>query len=341
MRRPLLLLGCAALLSCTTVPPEREAPGAATRWLALLPADSTVFVAIDVAGARTLLEEAAQRALAAASPRPAATQEPSPQPSAQQPSPPSVRQIRAVLDRTQKLYAGLSPVEGGRPSFSGVALGRFGPAAVRCRLAGSAKWARAELPDASSPRRERLYFVNRESGLQVAAPQAGLVLLSTASVERQLEQRRGGGAQSPAAQPRLPEDALADLERAAVFAYWPAPPPALGRREAGSPVAIRDLWVTAQRDPDADSAFLAGAVFRLQAENSPRALEAAFRLLLAAWLRGSGLDDPVGRLKRAQVLAEGTVVRVRGLPFSGAELADLAGRAAFAAGGGAAPSAQP
>ena len=96
-------------------------------------------------------------------------------------------------------------------------------------------------------------------------------------------------------------------------------------------MVIRDLWVAALPDPDADCAFLADAVFRLQAEKSPRALEAAFRLLLAAWLRGSGLEDPVGRLKRAQILAEGTVVRVRGLPFSSAELADLAGRAGLAA----------
>jgi hypothetical protein len=309
-----LLLAVLYLSSCATVPPAYSPAG----WLALLPPESTVFVAADVPAARGLLEAAAQRGL----------------PGEQQGGL-SAERLRGVLDRTHRLYAAVSLLPGVRPSFSLVALGAFNPGAVSCRLGVESDWQRHRLDKTrdgdglAGSARARTYWEHRRLALELAAPRAGLVLVANGGMVRMLHRLQRLDSGGPSGSLTIPAEALETLEQAALFAYLPSLPTAAGsggqEGPGTAPAPIRELWFAAVADPAAPGTYVAEAVFRLEEAKNPRLLENLFRLLLAAWLRRSGLEDPVGRLKGAEIVAGGRDVRVRGLALSGDDILLLLG----------------
>jgi hypothetical protein len=307
---PFLPLAVLYLSSCATLPP----PYSPADWLGLLPPESTVFAAADVAAAKGFLEAAAQRGL----------------PAGQQ------TELTGVLERTHRLYGALSLVPGLKPSFSLVALGVFNPGAVSCRLGAGSDWRRHRLGSGQETGnlRARTYWEHRRLALELAVPQPGVVLVSNGGITRMLYRLGQTVAGRPSGTLKIPGEALATLERAALFAYLPSLPGGSGAENQGtsgttapvaSPAPIQELWFAAFADPAVPGAYTAEAVVRLEEEKNPRLVENLFRLLLAAWLRRSGLPDPVGRLRGAQIVAEGREVSIRGLVLSGEDIVQLLG----------------
>lgn len=194
-------------------------------------------------------------------------------------------------------------------------VGRYSPDAVGLRLDWSCDWRR----QAGQPP----VWSNRRLPLEVAAPERGLLLVGFGRPpegQGLLARWRNPGPNPlerlDQAEPALRRELLAG---SALYAFLPAPPPALGAAE-GFPLS--SLWLAARRQGDR---YALGALALLDQEPNPRLMLNVARLAAAAGLRKAGLGDLVERLKELEVTVSGRTVAVSGLSLGQAELLQALG----------------
>jgi hypothetical protein len=219
------------------------------------------------------------------------------------------------------------------PLVSMVAVGDFGPAALELRLSFDRSWGKRTLNGAptadsvpqsceggpgersSSPRSaawqpSKTYWERQASGLQVASPSHGVVILTNGSAANLL--RRLGGSEETS----LPPEARDELNQADLFVYFPTLPSRESAAEL-SRLPIGSLWLAAR---SAENDFLISAVFGLERVSNERAVERLFRLLIPLMLRRAQVKDPVGKLKAMVLEVNPDRVRVDNLRLSTDEL---------------------
>lgn len=275
----------------------------------MLPPESTLIAAVDVTASRGLLAELAERGGL------------------------DVGLSREILERTRRAYLGMSLSPAMPPLVSMVAVGAFGPAALELRLSFGRSWGRRTLDGAPAGRSEpqaggggpgerssplraaawqpsKTYWERRGSGLQVASPRHGVVILTNGRIAELLRRLERPAALS------WPLEARDDLRQADLFVYFPTLPSLEAAVEL-SRLPIRSIWLAAR---SAENDFLISAVFTLDGVANERAVERLFRLLIPVMLRRARVEDPVGKLKALELEVSPERVRVDNLRLSAEEV---------------------
>ena len=229
-----------------------------------------------------------------------------------------------------------------------VALGDFGPAALELRLSFDRRWRKRTLREeglaeprqascvagapggegrpAPSPWLPReTYWEHADSGLQLASPCSGILLLSNGGVPTLLRRFAGAAGLSLMPVAPLPAEARADLGLADIFVFFPRLQEGQGVQEL-SRLPISSLWLAA-RAGEADYGISAvfvleeGAVERTGV--SERALERLFRLLIPLLLRRGRVEDPVAKLRALELSVSSSRIRVDNLRLTADEAMGL------------------
>jgi hypothetical protein len=276
-----LLMGI-GLGGCVGFRPVGE-PGAVgpEEWVGILPPESTVFASLDVGSFHALLA----------------------------PLFPTERS-RRLLDRTERVYGGISVTEQGNADFSLVGIGEYSSARLRIPLCLSREWRRIE----------GAYWAQKGKSLEIALPDNGLFLAANGGMPRLLARY--------AARPGypLPYEVGGRMSAAELLLFFPALPAALNDLEL---LPLEAAWLEAVRAGE-EVRFSAVLVLKdpeAVAESADqRRVEALFRLALAVWLRRENRTDLAGALKDLKIRAGDGRLRLEGIRFSMDEIEGLLGR---------------
>jgi len=296
----LFILLALILASCATLPSSRGA----SQWIGVLPPASpeSVYASINPSSSRGLLETLARTAGA------------------------ETEQLERITTRIHRVFAQIRFSPGGAPSFSLIALGEVTPTSVALQLNLDPAWQRVLLSKfpgrgfTGSHWSYRTYWRNAASGLQIAAPQRGVLFVAggAPSTAAGMLQRL----QSPGVDP-LPPEAAPDLETADIFLYFPDPAGLAASSDPGLlpyQLPIRQIWISAAAEQDS---YDLEAVFLLSEVENLRAVELLLRLMLTLWLRKAEVEDPVGKLKTARIRVEQGSARIDSLKLTGLEIASF------------------
>lgn len=302
-----LVLGAALLLavsSCATVPKTAVPTGSALA--ALLPGDSALYASIKVAQNRALISSV----LAGSG--------------IEKSIPPS------ISDQTSLLMASVQISSDGKPLVSMVASGSFPVGMIGWKLNWSRDWQR----NGSSIR----WWQDKKNGVQIAAPNRNLVLVSTGELPSMLKNYAAA-----------PENPLSPTVRQAfdssdLSIYVPKLTdslPFLGMDTKRFPIDSFYFAITAERsslgngqagNEAASSQTTAGtpqyhgfAVFRMKSERDARLFSVVFKLLIASSESGSAIGGFPIPLKGAQLTVDSSTIRLSGISVSEKDLSDLIG----------------
>ncbi len=324
-----LSLGSLLLLSCATIPLPEQTAG----WLDVLPplTPDSLYASVDVPSSWSLLQALAEAAGSE-------TEE--------------LKRIIGSLDRVHariRLSPGESPEQ--VPELSLIALGKFSPASVACRLNRDPSWERImlERPPGRGSRSSshwsyRTYW--RKGEFQIAAPSRGVLFLSVGvqsggdPAAAHPEGANPAGAEAllrrlhfPEAQP-LPAQVRGALETADIFLYIPDPAALVSSGSASAtrdPAAllknlpIRQGWIRGERldSPEGEEGYELEVVFLLAEVESPRSVELLLRLMLTLWLRRAQVEDPVETLKAVTFRTDSESARIESLFLTTGEIASF------------------
>ena len=278
-----LILPVVILVSCATLPPERPAGG----WIGVLPPESTFFLSLNIPYSGELLLSILKEKNI------------------------SAPEIHSIMDRTERIYAGVHLSRITPTAFSLVALGNYPAFLVNIPLKANKEWQKVESP--------RPYWQQANGILQVAVPENNLVFAANGSIERMLNKL-----ENPGSNP-FPWEAVWEMERADALIFFPVLPST--DREAGlERLPIKEVWISAYRSASKEEpTYELLGVFNLIEVKNKRAVEALFRLLMVAWLRKAEVSSPVEQLKSLKISVSAERVRISGLRFSEAEIVDFFG----------------
>jgi hypothetical protein len=307
----LLPLSVGLLASCATLAPTY----APADWTSVLPKGADLYVSVEVASSRQLLDQLGVAVGAKSG------------------------QVKAILQRTHRALAAVDIEAGGVQSFSLVAFGEFTPAGVSFGLNGNREWRRVLLAQAGGAASTapscslwpyRTYWIHGAQEIplpvELACPARGVVLLSSGGMVSLL---RGLPALGPAF---LPEEVLSQIPDTALLLYLPqlAGLSGSGAAPAGT-LPVRSLLLTARVEQGGYD--LRGSL-ALQETGNARVLSSLVRLMLLAWMREAGLSGVAERLRAVQVSVEEKEVGFSGLRLSASELSAIV-KVLYGAGGGA------
>ena len=288
----LLVLLALILASCATLPPSRGT----SQWIGVLPPASpeSVYASINPSSSRLLIEILARTAGA------------------------QTEQLERITTGIHRALAQIRFCPGEPLSFSLIALGEVPPTSVALQLNLDPAWQRvllSKFPDrgfTGSHWSYRTYWRNAASGLEIAAPQRGVLFVAGgAPSAAALMLRR---LQSPGVDP-LPPEAAQDLEAADIFLYFPDPAGFLPHQ-----LPIRQIWISAVAEQEI---YDLQAVFLLSEVENLRAVELLLRLMLTLWLRTAEVEDPVKILKNAEIHVEQGSARIDSLSLTSPEIASF------------------
>jgi hypothetical protein len=288
------------LASCTTLPSSRGA----SEWIAVLPPVSpgSVYASIDLSSSRGLFETLARTAGA------------------------ETEQLERISTSIHRAFAQIRFSPGGAPSFSLIALGKVKPTSVALQLNLDPAWQRVLLPKfpgrgfTDSHWSYRTYWRNTASGLEIACPQRGLLFVAGGAPTTAADMLRRF--QSPGVNP-LPAEATQVLQAAGIFLYFPDPSGLAASSERGlllQQLPIRQIWISAAAQQDS---YDLEAVFILSDVENLRAVELLLRLMLTLWLRTAEVEDPVEKIKAAQIRVQQGSARIDSLRLSAPEIASF------------------
>ncbi len=269
----ILAASLALLLSCRTPVPERPI----AQWLGILPGDCTFYASLSVQPSANALKRAAKEAG------------------------PAYGDLGQAIDKTKRIYLGVTHVPDGPPRFSAVALGNYPSLLVGWRLGSSDDWTNRKSSGVK-------WYQRSDGGLQVCIPANSVFLASNGGIEDLIPRLKGSPSMS------VPPEVSLDMESSDFVLFMPRLPQGLLDKspEAGRP-PIREVWVSARRS---GQGFAVGGTANLETEKDAASFASVFRMVLVSWLRSRGLPNVAGRLKTVKIEAEGSVVILSGLVFA-------------------------
>ncbi len=285
----------ALLLSCKTAVPERPI----SQWLGILPEDCTFYVSLSVQPSAKILKRAAKEAGQA------------------------YGDLDRVIDKTKRVFLGITRSSDGPPRFSAVALGNYPSFLVGLRLGSSDDWTNRNSSGVK-------WYQRSDGGLQVCIPANSVFIAANGGIEALIPRLR----ESPSM--CVPAEVGMDMESSDFVLFMPELPQGLLDKspEAGRP-PIREVWVSARKS---GQGFAVGGTANLETEKDAVSFASVFRMVLVSWLRSRGLPNVAGRLKTVKIAAEGTVVTLSGLSFAEEEtVSALLSLITGAAGAGGSP----
>ncbi len=263
----------AFLLSCRTPVPERPI----SQWLGILPEDCTFYVSLSVQPSAKTLKRAVKEAG------------------------PAYGDLDKVIEKTKRVFLGVTRVPDGPPRFSVVALGNYPSLLVGWSLGSSDVWTNKKSSGVK-------WYQRSDGGLQACVPANSVFLASNGGMESLIPRLRESPSMS------VPPEVGMDMEYSDFVLFMPELPQGLLDKspEAGRP-PIREVWVSARRS---GQGFSVGGTANLETEKDASSFASVFRMILVSWLRSRGLPNVAGRLKTVKIAAEGTVVTMSGLLFA-------------------------
>jgi hypothetical protein len=263
----------ALLISCSTSVPQRPT----AQWLGILPAGCTFYASLLVQPSAAALKRAVKDAG------------------------PAYGDLPQVIDKTKKIFLGVTRVDGGHPRFSVVALGNYPSLLAGLRLGTSSDWSGRTSSAVK-------WYRRRDGGLEVCIPSDSVFLASNGGMEGMVPRLKGSPAMS------FPLEVGLDMESSDFVLFMPELPQGLLDKspDAGRP-PIKEVWVSARRDANG---FAVGGTANLDTQKDALSFASVFRLILVSWLRSRAIPNVAGRLKTVTVAAQDGVVTLSGLFFT-------------------------
>jgi hypothetical protein len=250
------------------LPPRRVTP---SDWVGILPPESTVFASVNVSSFQPLLTSYF----------------------------PSARSSR-LLDRLDRVYAGITLSELKTPEFSLIGVGDFRPGRFRVPLCLNREWRRVG----------KSHWVQQkgESSLELAVPRRDLMLAANGSLSRLLARYE----ERPACP--LPDEVSVRMADSELLLFFPGLEAAAAGLEA-LPVKAAFLEVApAGENYQVSAGFIPAEMTGL----GPTA--ALVRLAAVVWLRRVNRADLAGKLKNLEIRTLDGLIRIEGLLLTRAEI---------------------
>ena len=276
------------LFSCATAPKRST-----TEWMGVLPGDATIYMSVSVPPSAALIRKTLKD------------------------SGPDFKDVITLADRTKRLLMAVTLARGAPAQFSVVALGEYPSFLIGLSLSGKKEWKQVSLPQGS-------YYLWNKASLQLSVPNGGLLMAANGGMPSLLSRYK-----TPVPLP-IPAEVSSDMERTDVVVYMPQLPGGLGQDPEEQPVSedssgtprlpIREVWIDAMKT---QGGYQLGGTLNTPSEQKARVLALLVRVAIVAWLKGTDSADPAERLKTISVTPDGTLVRVKGVALSDAELLPL------------------
>ncbi len=223
--------------------------------------------------------------------------------------------LSLLLERTESIYGTVGTGEEGKRYLYTVFTGRFPSSLIGLNLGKENDWTKMKVAQRER-RTPRSYWASTETGMEISLPERGLIFVSNGDILSLL--KLYGGESGPSEQARLSAPVLRDMMTAGFSAYFPDFQNVLISDVIGKKLPVRDLLLGVYRESDA---YLIQAVFTLNSEESMRVFNMALRLALIYLLKEAGVEGAVQKLGALEIEQDGLKLTVRGLAFTGAELA--------------------